>query len=44
MKLDPCRCPECGQLAEGIVEDLRGLAQLDVCEDGHADYAGYTEV
>ena len=44
MKFDPWKCPECGDPAEGTVEMLVGLAELNFNEDGEAEYGGYTEM
>lgn len=38
------RCTACGQLACGILEEVSGLAGLDVDEEGNAEYVGETAV
>ena len=44
MKLTHPKCPECGELAQGAVEVVAGLAQMIVNDDGTWDYEGYTDV
>jgi hypothetical protein len=43
MRFDPPQCPQCGQLAKGVLETIPGLARL-LFEDGNAEYAGSTDV
>jgi len=44
MKFATPRCPTCQQLAAGTLESISGRADLNVEEDGSADYSGHTEV
>jgi hypothetical protein len=44
MKFDPCKCPECGEIAIGTVDLIPGIALLDFDDDGEADYVGETKV
>lgn len=44
MRMNPWKCPECGQAARGTVEVIRGLALLIFDEQGEADYEGETKV
>ena len=44
MKFDRPRCPECGELAWGMLEQVPGLALLLFDEDGRAEYDGETKM
>lgn len=44
MKLEIPKCPECGELAHGVLESLAGMAMLNVSENGDAEYDGETDV
>jgi hypothetical protein len=44
MRFHPCRCPECGEAAEGTHELVPGLALLTFDGQGEAEYAGETEL
>ncbi len=44
MRLNPWKCPECGQAARGTVETIGGLALLIFDDQGEADYEGETKV
>lgn len=45
MKIKTCKCPECGELAQGTIERMTGLAELNIDEaTGEAEYDGHTEV
>jgi len=44
MRFDSPQCPQCGQLAKGVLETIPGLARLLFDEDGGAEYAGSTDV
>ena len=44
MKFLPIRCPECGQTAKGVIEEIIGCAEFTVNENDEAEYTGHTEV
>ena len=45
MRVDPHRCPDCGEPAEGTVDIVPGIAQFgDFTEDGITDWAGGTRM
>ncbi len=44
MRFTPWNCPNCGEPAKGTVETFFGLALLIFDDDGHAEYAGQTEI
>jgi hypothetical protein len=44
MKISCPKCPECGGLAIGTLEELEAWARLDFDDNGEAEYSGYTEV
>lgn len=45
MKIEIFKCPECGQPAAGVLENVYCLAQIQEPDaDGLTDYEGYTEV
>jgi len=44
MRFSPWKCPECSEAAKGTLETIAGLALLMFDDDGHAEYAGETEL
>ena len=44
MRLNPWKCPECGEAARGTVEVIRGLALLVFDEQSNAEYEGETKI
>ena len=44
MRLNPSKCPQCGQQAKGTLETIPGVARLLFDEDGRAEYTGSTDV
>jgi hypothetical protein len=44
MKIEPAKCPECGEPAEGTLETVTGKALLLKNDDGTYDYAGETKI
>jgi hypothetical protein len=44
MRFDPLFCPECGEMARGMVETITGVAEFEVDPDGSIDWAGHTRI
>lgn len=44
MRFEPWKCPQCDEPARGSIETIPGVALLVFDDDGHADYAGETEI
>jgi len=44
MEFNPCKCPDCGEVAVGTIEVLHGRADLIQLDDGSFEYGGETEV
>ena len=44
MKFSVPKCPTCGEVAEGTVDIIPGVAYLEFNEDGTAEHTGETDV
>lgn len=44
MRLDPNRCPECGDVARGTLETVTGVAEFTLAADRSVEYTGYTDI
>ena len=44
MRIAPARCPECGDVPEGTVENIPGVALMRELDDGSFEYTGRTRV
>ncbi len=44
MNLETPHCPQCGELAKGTVEQMKGCANLLRHHDGSFEYSGSTEI
>jgi hypothetical protein len=44
VKLLTPRCPECGALARGTLENISACAEMTLSDDGQAEFTGHTAV
>lgn len=44
MKFKTIICPECGEVADGTLEQVPGIALINFNQDGEGEYSGETKI